>query len=74
MFHLNSLGEICFVQHASRQPESVCHAKTAAAEKLEQQQVRKKVTGMDLEMGVQNVSLGNVKRSCLQMGVCKLFC
>lgn len=44
MFHLNSLGEICFVQPASRQSESVCHAKTAAAaavtaaaEKLEQQ-------------------------------------
>lgn len=48
MFHLNSLGEICFVQPASRQSESVCHAKTAAAvtaaaEKLEQQRVRKRL-------------------------------
>lgn len=75
MFHLNGLGENSFFQPTSPQTESVfiIQRRRSSWEIRAAVFVSEKVAGMDLEISLENVPVGNVVHSHLQMGICEPF-
>lgn len=75
MFSLNGLAENSFVQPTSPQTESVfiIQRRHSGSEIREAAFVSEKVAGMELEIELENVTVGNVKHYFLQMGIYRLF-